>query len=151
MGTSANWSRDSVVSTATAYGLDDRWAGVPSPSKVKNFLFSTLSTQPLIQWLPRALSTGLKRPRSEVDHSPPASAEVKEMWIYTSTPPYVFMTQYLISQALRQLYLFTFTSASIECLCSWTHIFISKFVKKNKYYSELLGFRTLSIVRYSKN
>jgi hypothetical protein len=33
-------------------------------------------------------SPGLKRPGREVDHSPPASAEVKEMWIYTSTPPY---------------------------------------------------------------
>jgi hypothetical protein len=28
---------------------------------------------------------------SEADHSPPASAEVKKMWIYTSTPPYAFM------------------------------------------------------------
>jgi hypothetical protein len=24
-------------------------------------------------------------------HSPPTSAEVKNTWIYTSTPPYVFM------------------------------------------------------------
>jgi hypothetical protein len=29
---------------------------------------------------------GLKRPGSEVDYSPPNSAEVKKMWIYTSTP-----------------------------------------------------------------
>jgi hypothetical protein len=34
---------------------------------------------------------GGRAPESESDHSPPASAEVKEMWIYTSTPPYVFM------------------------------------------------------------
>jgi hypothetical protein len=27
----------------------------------------------------------------EADHSPPTSAEVKKMWIYTSTPPYAFM------------------------------------------------------------
>jgi hypothetical protein len=27
----------------------------------------------------------------EPDHSPPASAEVKKMWIYTSTPSYAFM------------------------------------------------------------
>jgi hypothetical protein len=26
----------------------------------------------------------------EADHSPPTSAEVKKMWIYTSTPLYVF-------------------------------------------------------------
>jgi hypothetical protein len=27
----------------------------------------------------------------EADHSPPTSAEVKTMWIYTYTPPYAFM------------------------------------------------------------
>jgi hypothetical protein len=27
----------------------------------------------------------------EADHSPPANAEVKKMWIYTSTHPYAFM------------------------------------------------------------
>jgi hypothetical protein len=59
---------------------------------VKNFLFSTASrsvlgpTQPPIQWVPGALSPG-----READHSPPSSAEVKETWIYTSTPPYAFM------------------------------------------------------------
>jgi hypothetical protein len=48
------------------------------------FLFTTTSTtalgptQPLIQWLPRALSLGVKRPVREADHSPPSSAEVKE-------------------------------------------------------------------------
>jgi hypothetical protein len=34
---------------------------------------------------------GVNRPGREADHSPPTSAEVKEMWIYTSTPPYAFM------------------------------------------------------------
>jgi hypothetical protein len=33
----------------------------------------------------------IKRPGREVYHSPPTSAEVKKMWIYTSTPPYAFM------------------------------------------------------------
>jgi hypothetical protein len=27
----------------------------------------------------------------EADHSLPTSAEVKKTWVYTSTPPYVFM------------------------------------------------------------
>jgi hypothetical protein len=27
----------------------------------------------------------------EADHSPPATAEVNKMWIYTSIPPYAFM------------------------------------------------------------
>jgi hypothetical protein len=34
---------------------------------------------------------GVKRPGREADHSHPTSAEVKKMWIYTSTPPYTFM------------------------------------------------------------
>jgi hypothetical protein len=33
---------------------------------------------------------GVKRQGHEADHSPLTSAEVKKMWIYTSTPPYVF-------------------------------------------------------------
>jgi hypothetical protein len=34
---------------------------------------------------------GGKRLGREADYSPPASAEVKIMWIYTSTPTYAFM------------------------------------------------------------
>jgi hypothetical protein len=58
-----------------------------SPGRVKNSHFSTSSrpalgsTQPPIQRLP-----GVKRPGREADHSPPTSAEVKKMRIYTSTP-----------------------------------------------------------------
>jgi hypothetical protein len=33
----------------------------------------------------------IQQPGREVDHSPPTTAEVKNKWIYTSTPPYVFM------------------------------------------------------------
>jgi hypothetical protein len=66
-------------------------------------LFSTSSkpalgsTQPPIEWVPGALSPGVKRQGREADHSPPTSAEVKKMWIYTSTLPYAFMTQCLSS------------------------------------------------------
>jgi hypothetical protein len=42
------------------------------------------------------LSPGVKRPRHEADHSPPAIAEVKKMWIYTSTPPYAFMAYFTL-------------------------------------------------------
>jgi hypothetical protein len=34
---------------------------------------------------------GIKRPGPEADHSPPASVEVKKIWISKSTPPYAFM------------------------------------------------------------
>jgi hypothetical protein len=65
-----------------------------SPGGDEYFHFSTsprpalVSTQPPIQWVPGPLSPGVKRPAREADHSPPTNAEVKKMWIYTSTPPY---------------------------------------------------------------
>jgi hypothetical protein len=43
------------------------------------------STQPPMQLVSEALSQGVKRPGREADHSSPTSAEVKKMWIYTST------------------------------------------------------------------
>jgi hypothetical protein len=71
-----------------------------SAGRVKNFLFSTSRsplgpTQPPMQWVPWARSLAVKRPGRESDYSSPTSAEVKKMWIYTSTPPHAFMTQYL--------------------------------------------------------
>jgi hypothetical protein len=63
----------------------------------KNFLFSTASrqvmgpTQRPIEWVPGALSQEIKQLELKADHSPPISAEVKETWIYTSTPPFAFI------------------------------------------------------------
>jgi hypothetical protein len=57
--------------------------GFDSRRGLEIFLFTTASrmalgpTQP-IQWVPEALSLGVKRPGREADHSPPSSAEVKE-------------------------------------------------------------------------
>jgi hypothetical protein len=90
-----------AVGIATSYGLDDRGVGVRV--MVGSRIFSSPDrpvlrfTQLRIQWVPGALSPGVKRPGREVDHSPPTSVEVKKMWINTSTPPYAFMTQCLIS------------------------------------------------------
>jgi hypothetical protein len=39
---------------------------------------------------------GVKWPVREADHSPLASAEVRKMWIYISTPPYTLMAYCLI-------------------------------------------------------
>jgi len=38
----------------------------------------------------------VKRPEREADHSPPSTAQVKTAWMYTSTPPYVFMPWYFV-------------------------------------------------------
>jgi hypothetical protein len=52
---------------------------------------------------------GVKQPGREADNSDwlrkSTGAEVKKMWLYTSTSPYVFMAQCLISYAHRHIYL----------------------------------------------
>jgi hypothetical protein len=37
------------------------------------------------------LSSEVRRQEREADFSLPTVAEVKKMWLYTSTPPYAFM------------------------------------------------------------
>jgi hypothetical protein len=77
-------SRDSSVGRALGYGLDDRHSRVRVSAGAGNFSFTTASraalepTQSPIQWVPGALSLGIKRPECDTDHSPPSSAEVKE-------------------------------------------------------------------------
>jgi hypothetical protein len=68
-----------------------------SSRSVENFLFSIAPApalgpiQPPLQWVMGPISPRVKRPGREADYSPPTSAEVKKMWIYTSTLQYVFM------------------------------------------------------------
>jgi hypothetical protein len=75
---------DCSVGIATDYGLDNRMIGVRIPAGAGNFLFTTASrpalgpTQPPFQWVPGALSLGVKRPGREADHSPPSNREVEE-------------------------------------------------------------------------
>jgi hypothetical protein len=90
-------SLDSAVVIASGYGLDDRGVGFRLPVESRIFLFSTSSspalgpTQPPIQWVQGALSSRVKRQGREADHSPPTSAGVKKIRIYTSTYPCAFM------------------------------------------------------------
>jgi len=64
-------------------------------------LFATLSkpavgpTQPPLQLVPGG--SGVKRPRSESDHTPTSSAKTNDEWSYTSTPQYVFMAWCLVT------------------------------------------------------
>jgi hypothetical protein len=78
----------SVIGIAAGYCLDDREVGirVPVGSRILSF-----PRRPDRLWgPPNLLSNGYRRPLKrqgrEAAHSPPASAEVKKMWIYTSTP-----------------------------------------------------------------
>jgi hypothetical protein len=62
-----------------------------SPGRLKSFPHVVQTGSGVHQWVPGALSPGVKRPGLEADHSSSASAEVQKMWICTSTPPYAFM------------------------------------------------------------
>jgi len=83
--------------------------GVQLPARAMKgaFLFTAVprlalvSTQPPIQWVPGALSPGVKQLKHEAEHLPISSAEVKNAWSYTSTPPYTFMTWCLIKQGIH--------------------------------------------------
>jgi hypothetical protein len=81
-------SSDGSVGIALGYGLDDRGSRVRFLAGAGNFSLhhriqnGSGPTQPPIQWVPVALSLGLKRPGREADHSPPSSAEVKNAWSY---------------------------------------------------------------------
>jgi hypothetical protein len=56
------------------------------------FLYSTVSKPPLgtiqspIQWVPAALSPGVKLPGREVDYSPPSNVEVENFGAIPSLP-----------------------------------------------------------------
>jgi hypothetical protein len=64
-----------------------------------------MPTQPLIQWVPWALSLEARQLGREADHSPLCSAEVKNSWRYTSTPQYAFMALCSV-KAQGRLYLY---------------------------------------------
>jgi hypothetical protein len=89
-------NQDSSVGIATGYGLDDRGVRVRVPVVLIFFLPHVVQTgsgaHPASSPVGTGVSfRGVKWPGLQADHSPPTSAEIKNTWIYTSTPPYIFM------------------------------------------------------------
>jgi hypothetical protein len=71
-------------------------------------------TQPPIQWVPGALSLGVKRPGREADHLFPSSAEVKEwMELYLHSPNTPSWRGAQLKEAQGQFF-FTFTFYSLN-------------------------------------
>jgi hypothetical protein len=112
-------SSDSSVGIALGYRLDDWVLGFNSLWGLGIFLTTASRTalgptQLPIQWVPGALSLGVKRPGREADHSPPSSAELKTEWSYTSTPQYAFMAWCSVKKAQGQLCLLLSLSSQIS-------------------------------------
>jgi hypothetical protein len=84
-------SQDSSVCTAPGYGLDGR-GSIPGSGKI--FLLfkpprpALGPIKPPIQWVLGAVSTGVKRPGREADHSSPYRADIKNG---AAIPPHFFM------------------------------------------------------------
>jgi hypothetical protein len=88
------------------------------------FLFTTASrpglgpAQPLIQWVSRPLTPGVKGLMRESDHSSPSTAEVKYAWNSTCNTPsrgvacfskrHVFMVWFLVKHSDNFTFTFTF-------------------------------------------
>jgi hypothetical protein len=73
-----------------AFELHDRGVRVRVPvlnsSLLYVFQIGSGVTEPSINWVTGALS-----PELQADHSSPTSVEVKKMWVYISTSPYIFV------------------------------------------------------------
>jgi hypothetical protein len=80
-------SRDSSVGIALGYGMDDRGSSVRFPAGAGNFSLHHRLTQPPIQWVPWALSLGVKRLGHEADQSPLLVPKIKNELSCTSTSP----------------------------------------------------------------
>jgi hypothetical protein len=61
------------------------------------FLFPSVQAGSGAQTAPYPLRSGAKAPGREADHSPPSSAEIKNIWSYTSTRPYALVAWCLMS------------------------------------------------------
>jgi hypothetical protein len=79
-------SRDSVVGIATGYGLDDRGSEFESPYDQRFSNLHVVQTGFGAHPIFYSMGMGVKATGRGAEHLPPASAEVKKMWIYTSAP-----------------------------------------------------------------
>jgi hypothetical protein len=106
-----NWRQPARLCQYSDYALDDR--RIELGSRQEQTCFSS-SQSPAQVWGPRSLvlngyrvfsSPGMKKKGREADSSSQSSAEIKRLWSYTSTPPYVIMVWCLIKERGRALLL----------------------------------------------
>jgi len=92
LGKNMNYQRNMGSSGRIVTRLWTGWPGFNFQQGQRFFLFVIASRPALgliqspIQWVPKAVSLGVKQPGHEADHLTP-SAEVRSVMSYTSTPP----------------------------------------------------------------
>jgi hypothetical protein len=84
--------------TALPTGQPGNWDTIPG--RVEIFVISVSRPalgliQTAAQWVLVALSPAVKQQVLEADHSPLSSVEVVNVWSFTSTPAFVFMSSWL--------------------------------------------------------
>jgi len=88
---SLSWARNHGVIWCSLHLGDCHWSpGLPRVTEIHRKLYFGLIVvrgEPLIQWGPGVPSLGIRRPGREPDDSLPPSAEFKNAWNCTSTPP----------------------------------------------------------------
>jgi hypothetical protein len=114
---------DSSVVIALGYGQDDQDSSVQFLAGAGNFSLHCqvqsgsgvhLASYPMDT---RGSFLGGKAARCEADHSPQSSAEIKNAWSYTSTPPIRHHGVVLGAQGRLYLYLYLYlTLRSVESI-----------------------------------
>jgi hypothetical protein len=95
-------TQESGQLSGTAPGYELNGWGFDSRQGLRIFFFTAESgpalgpTQPALQWAPRDLSLGVKRPKREADNSPPSNADIKNAWSYTPILQYAFMAWFSV-------------------------------------------------------
>jgi hypothetical protein len=84
-------SWDTVASIAMGWATNGSEFRVPVQSRIFSSPCRLDRFGGPLSLLSSGYGGGVKWQECEADHSPPTSAEVKQMWIYTSTPTYAFM------------------------------------------------------------
>jgi hypothetical protein len=83
------------------------------------------TTRPPIQWVPGALTLGVKQPERETDQSPPSNAEVKMRGAIPLLPQYICMVQCLSKWYVFMSVVFTYDTGETLPFCDM-HIWTGK-------------------------
>jgi len=96
-------SRHSTPRVSIVTGLQVGRLGFDSDRGMKGiFLFVLTGSELLFNGYRKFFLPGVERSGREVGQSHPSSAEVKNVWSYTSTPPYVLMAWCLVKQGISR-------------------------------------------------